>query len=274
MPEITANGVRLHYTEMGAGPQTVVFSHSYLASSAHFRPQMERLSSRYRCIAFDHRAHGDSEVTADGYDMETFYADAVALIEALNCAPCHFVGLSTGGFIGLRIGIRRPDLLLSLVLMDTSADAEPRLMALQYRALGHVVRWLGWRPVLGLVMRKMFARKFLRDPQRRGEVQAWRSRFLAVDRVAGPRFGLGIFARPSVHAKLDRINTPTLVMVGERDIATPPFRARRIAAGVPGADLVLIPDAGHLCTVEEPDAVNAALERFLARHSADVAATA
>jgi len=67
--------------------------------------------------------------------MENLYSDAVGFIEALDCAPCHFVGLSTGGFIGLRIGIRRPDLVKSLVLMDTSADDEPEETLRQYRQM-------------------------------------------------------------------------------------------------------------------------------------------
>jgi pimeloyl-ACP methyl ester carboxylesterase len=264
MPDVCVNGVRFHYTEMGDGPQAVVFSHSYLASSEHFLPQMEALAHRYRCIAYDHRGHGQSEVTRDGYEMERLYADAVGVIEALGCAPCHFVGLSTGGFIGLRLGIRRPDLVRSLVLMDTSADEEPPGAARQYRLLAHVVRWLGWRPVIPIVMRKMFARKFRTDPARRPEADAWRARFMAVDRTAGPRFGVGIFSRAGVRSELDRIKVPTLVMVGEQDIATPPSRARRIVEGIEGAELVVIPDAGHLCTIEEPEAVNAAIERFLA----------
>jgi pimeloyl-ACP methyl ester carboxylesterase len=264
MPDVCVNGVRFHFTETGDGPRTVVFSHSFLASSEHFLPQMEALAGRYRCVAYDHRGHGRSEVTQGGYEMESLYADAVGVIEAVGRPPCHFVGLSTGGFVGLRLGIRRPDLLRSLTLMDTSADEEPPGTARQYRLLGHLVRWLGWRPVVGTVMRKMFARKFRTDPARRQEVDAWRARFMAVDRAAGPKFGVGIFSRAGVRSELGRIELPTLVIVGEQDIATPPSRARRIAEGIAGAELVVIPDAGHLCTVEEPEAVNAAIERFLA----------
>lgn len=266
MPDLLANNVKLHYRDMGEGPQTVVFSHSYLATGEHFLPQMEALSSRFRCVAYDHRGHGGSEVPRDGYEMENLYRDAVALIEALDCAPCHFVGLSTGGFIGLRLGIRRPELLRSLTLMDTSADEEHPSLARQYRLLAHVVRWLGWRPVVGIVMKKMFAKKFRTDPCRRDEARAWRRRFLAMDRMAGPKFAIGIFGRDSVRSELHCITTPTMVIVGEQDIATPVSLARRIADGINGAELVIIPDAGHLCTVEEPAAVNAAIDRFLSPH--------
>jgi len=76
MSEITVNGVTLFYEEKGSGPETLVFSHSYLVDSTHFAPQIETLSDRYRCISYDHRGHGRSQVTEGGYDMENLYADA------------------------------------------------------------------------------------------------------------------------------------------------------------------------------------------------------
>ena len=267
MPETTVNGVKLHYEEAGSGPKTVVFSHSYLMDSRHFSPQIQALKDRYRCLAFDHRGHGQSEATQGGYDMENLYADAVAFIEAQDCAPCHFVGLSTGGFIGLRLGIRRPDLVQSLVLMDTSADAEPAKALLRYRLMMLVVRLLGIRPVVGRVIQLFFSKKTLGDPARAGEMREWRRRLLAVDRKAMVKLGQGIFGRTSVYEQLGQIKTPTLMVVGEDDFPTPLSRAERIANGIPGARLVVIPEAGHLCTVENPTAVNSAIEEFLAAHS-------
>jgi 3-oxoadipate enol-lactonase len=263
MPDIEVNGVKLHYEEMGAGSETIVFSHSYLVDHTHFHPQMRALAKKYRCIGFDHRGHGRSEVTQDGYDMENLYADAVAFIEEMGCAPCHFVGLSTGGFIGLRLGIRRPDLLKSLVLMDSSADAESGGKRIQYKLMMLIVRLLGTRAVAGRVMKMMFARKFLSDPARKHEAEEWKRRMIAADRMGLIRFGRGIFARKSVFDQIDQIKTPTLMVVGEQDVATTPEKARRIAGKIPGARLTIIPEAGHLCTIEEPDAVTSALEDFL-----------
>jgi 3-oxoadipate enol-lactonase len=263
MPEVLVNGAKLFYEEMGSGPETIVFSHSYLVDSHHFASQMQSLRNRYRCVAFDHRGHGRSEATETGYDMENLYADAVALIEALKCSPCHFVGLSTGGFIGLRIGIRRPELLRSLILMDTSADPEPKENFKQYRLLMFIVKWLGWWPVIGKVMPLFFGRKFLRDPSRKNEVREWKARIMSSNKEAMVKFGLGIFGRAGVYEELPKIKVPTLMIVGEEDMATPVGKAKRIAQNTPGAKLVVIPHAGHLCTVEEPAAVTAAIEEFL-----------
>jgi 3-oxoadipate enol-lactonase len=264
MPEVIVNGVRLHYDEAGDGPETIVFSHSYLLDGRHFAPQLDALSARYRCVAYDHRGHGRSEAARSGYEMEGLYADGLGVIEALGLAPCHWVGLSTGGFVGLRLALRRPDLLRGLVLMDTSADPEPRANRLRYRAMLLLLQTFGYWPLVGAVERILYGPRFRRDPARRDERQRWRARITAHDIPAMVRFGRGIFARDGLRERLGEITVPTLVVVGEHDKATPPATARRIADGIPGARLVVIPEAGHLTTLEAPDEVNRALEEFLA----------
>ena len=265
MPTVNSNGVQLYYVDTGKGLETIVFSHSYLVDHSHFNPQINVLKEHYRCIAFDHRGHGRSEKPASGYDMENLYQDAVGFIEALKCAPCHFVGLSTGGFIGLRIGVRRPDLVTSLILMDTSADAEPEGSTGRYKLMLFIFRWIGFWPVIKRALPLFFSPKFLNDPDRRREVAEWRQRLISNDSAAVSKFGHGIFSRDSIYDQIDKIQTPTLVIVGENDVATPVGRARRIAEKIPGAVLEVIPDAGHLCTVEEPAAVNSVIQKFLAK---------
>jgi pimeloyl-ACP methyl ester carboxylesterase len=116
-------------------------------------------------------------------------------------------------------------------------------------------------------MKKMFAKKFLKDPVRKDEAAEWKRRMKAADRLGMIRFGRGIFARQSVYDQIDKIETPTLVVVGEQDVATTPEKARRMAGKIPGAKLAVIPHAGHLCTIEEPEAVTSALQEFLAGSS-------
>ncbi len=263
MPTVNCNGVKLFYTDTEEGQDTVVFSHNYLVDHSHFNPQIEVLKEQYRCIAFDHRGHGQSGKPASGYEMENLYQDAVSFIEELGCAPCHFVGLSTGGFIGLRIGIRRPDLVKSLIMMDTSADAEPAEAMGEYKMMLFIVRWLGFWPVIGRVMPIFFAKKFLKDPSRQNEVAHWRQMLTSNDRPAVYKFGYGIFSRESVYDQIDKIQVPTLAIAGEYDMPTPVEKAKRIAEKIPGANLEIIPDAGHVCTVEEPEAVNSAIKSFL-----------
>src|SRR2546427_6434802 len=170
LPHCAVNGARLHYLEQGQGPESVVFAHGLLMSGRMFAA----LQNRYRCVTFDFRGQGESEVTRDGYDMETLAEDAAALIAAMRAAPCHFVGLSMGGFIGLRLAIRRPELLRTSTILSGSAEAEPWENVPKYRLLATTARWLGLRLVAGRVTKILFGRTFLEDPARAEDRQRWR----------------------------------------------------------------------------------------------------
>lgn len=265
MPFLTANGVKLYYEEWGAGPETILFFHSLLFNLRMFDAQIEALDDRYRCVAFDWRGHGRSEVADGGYDMDTLTADTVALIDALDCAPCHFVGFSTGGFVGLRLAIRHPELLRSLILVDTSAEPEPEENLPRYKLLTLVGRWLGMRLVAGPVMGVMFGEPFLSDPGRAEKREEYRRHVTGNSRVGAANAVRGVITREGVAEQLDDIDLPTLIVVGENDGATPPDKARRMHEGIAGSELVTIPRAGHMSPVEEPAAVTAAIEAFLQR---------
>src|SRR3546814_19404655 len=105
--------------------------------------------------------------------METVYADAVALIEALKLGAVHFAGLSMGGFVAMRLGARRPDLIRSLILMETSADPEPPENVPKYRKLNFIARRLGLGLVAGKVMQTMLSRTYMGHSARAKEWPAW-----------------------------------------------------------------------------------------------------
>lgn len=264
MPKLSINGVELNYVERGTGEQTVVFSHSYLVDHRQFEAQMAALEDRYRVIAYDHRDCGRSSAATAPYHLQDLVRDAVGVIEATGAAPCHFVGLSTGGFIGLRLALHHRQLLTSLVLMDTSAEAESLVHRLKYNAMFLTLRAVGVRPLLGSSMRLMFGRSALKDPSRAGMLAAWKERIAANDPGALVRFGRAISARDNVLEALRDVDVPTLVMVGEEDRALPLPLAEHMAAAIPGARLEVIRAAGHLSTIERPDAVNAVLVPFIA----------
>jgi pimeloyl-ACP methyl ester carboxylesterase len=263
MPKLQINHAEIYFEEHGAGPETIVFAHGLLWSGRMFDNQVNALQDRYRCITFDFRGQGQSQVTESGYDIDTLSEDAAALIEALQCAPCHFLGLSMGGFVGLRLAIRRPALLKSLMLLETSADPEPEENIGRYRLLNFVARWLGLRLVADRVMPIMFGEKFLSDPGRTKEKEEWRERMIANHRIGITRAVKGVISRAGVYDQLDKITIPTLIIVGDQDVATVPAKAERMHARIRGSKLVVVSGAGHTSTVEEPGAVNAALEAFL-----------
>ena len=263
MPTLDLNGARIHYEDSGGPGAPVVFAHGLLWSTRMFDAQVAGLRERFRCVAFDFRGQGQSEVTESGYDFETLTADTIALIDKLRLAPVHFVGLSMGGMMGMRVAARRPELVRSLVLLETSADPEPEENVPRYRRLNLVARWLGLSVVADKVMPIMFGRKFLQDPSRAAERQLWRSRMAANNRKGITRAVTGVITRRPIIDELAKVRAPTLIMVGDQDVATVPAKAQRIHERIANSRLVLIPGAGHSSTIEEPAFVNAQLGTFL-----------
>jgi pimeloyl-ACP methyl ester carboxylesterase len=222
-----------------------------------------QFKEHYRCVSFDFRGQGQSEVTRSGYDMETLYEDAIALIVQLGCAPCHFLGLSMGGFIGLRLAARHPELLRSLILLETTADPEPSENVAKYKQLTFVARWFGLGLVVDRVMPVMFGQTFLSDPARALECREWRHRMGGNHRLGITRTTTGVITRKGVESEIDGIRVPTLILVGDEDVAVPPVHSQRLHERIAGSRLEIIPHAGHTSTVEEPTAVNGAIATFL-----------
>ena len=215
-----------------------------------FDAQVAQFKEHYRCVAFDFRGQGQSEVTRSGYDMETLYEDAIALIEQLGCAPCHFLGLSMGGFIGLRLAARHPELLRSLILLETTADPEPSENVAKYKQLTFVARWFGLGLVVDRVMPVMFGRTFLGDPVRALERREWRQRMSVNHRLGITRATTGVITRQGIESEIDKITVPTLILVGYEDVAVPPVHSQLLHEHIAGLCLEIIPRAVHTSTVE------------------------
>lgn len=262
------NGTSLYVEDTGGPGPPVAFSHGLLLSCRMFDAQVDALRSSHRCIAWDHRGQGMSApATTPSVSIDQCTDDAIALLERLATGPVHFVGLSMGGFVGMRVAARRPDLVRTLTLLDTSAEAEPRENLPRYRRLVAVVRLLGARPVTGAVMGILFGRSWLADPARAAERTRWR-RQLAGNRRAIVRAVAGVIDREDATALLPRIRCPVTVAVGDEDVATVPATSERIVRAVPGAVLVRLPGAGHSSSIEVPDAVTRTIRETIARADA------
>jgi len=257
------NGTQLFYRDRGQGDETIVFSHGLLFDSRQYEDQIDSLKASYRCIAYDHRGQGQSTSSRSPViDLETLYFDAVALIERLEIAPCHFVGLSMGGFVGLRLAARRPDTVSTLTLLGTRAQQEPAANLAKYRRLNRIARTLGTRPIAGRLMPIFFGDSFLSDPARSQARQAWRKRIAACQRDVYKAVN-GVLYRPSIEAELQNIQTPTLILHGEQDRAIPPQAGRQLAAAISKAEFYLVPNAGHSSPIEQPNGVTERMGQFL-----------
>lgn len=268
MPLIHVNGADVHYTDTGAPADrpdapVVVFGHGVLFSGWMFTDQVEALKDEYRCVTVDWRSQGQSPAARDGHDMDTLTVDLVALLDQLGLDQVHYVGLSMGGFVGMRLAARHPERVLSLTLLNTTADPENPKMAPRIKLLANVYRFVGIGPVRGQAEPLLFSSVSLSDPAFRARVDEWIGWLKEVDRAGIRRALRGVVERLSVADELGRIKARTLVVVGAEDVSTPPERGEAIAAGIDGARLETLPDCGHSSTIEQPDVVTELLRKHL-----------
>lgn len=271
MPFLSVGDAEIHYLDthdpaLGPDAPTIVFGHGLLFSGWLFGPQIEALRTDYRCIAVDWRGQGRSSAPAGAYDMDTLTADAIALIEQLDVGPVHYVGLSMGGFVGMRLAARRPDLVRSLTLLDTSAQPEPAENVRKYKLLATVYRLLGIGPVRKQVEPIMFGPGTLADPRRRTVVDAWVRELKPVPRAGMRTAILGVVDRHGVEDELAQIQAPTLVAVGADDTATVVSKSEFLAEHIAGARLEVVPDCGHSSTIEQPEQITQLIVEHVAAH--------
>lgn len=263
MPTVKVNGVELFYRESGQGSETIIFSHGLLMDQSMFEAQRAAFEPQYRVIAYDHRGQGQSEDPGNGQDMDTLTTDAAGLIQAVGAAPCHFAGLSMGGFVGMRLAARRPLLVRSLTLMNTGPDREPWSTRLRYGFLAQLVAVVGTAPFTGIAVKQLFGKTTRRNPAQRLMLKEWTEKLKLRPRSVARALS-GVMNRQEVTAdELRSIGCPTLVIAGEDDTARPPDDSERLASFIPGARLVRIPGCGHSSSLEAPQAIIRAMQELI-----------
>ena len=272
VPTIRANGVNLFYKESGSGPETIVFSHGLLMDHTMFEPQRAVFEKQYRVIAYDHRAQGQSEDIGRGYDMSTIADDAALLIRALNAAPCHFAGLSMGGFAGMRVAAHHPELIRTLTLMNTTATREKLPNRLRYNFLAQMVKIIGPAPFTPIAVKELFGQTTRRSAERRPMLEQWTRKLRARPKNIAPSLQAVMNRRQFRAEEMAAIHCPTLIITGEDDTAQPPRNSASLIAGIRGARHVNFPGAGHSSCLETPDEVTAAMQELFQSVSANQSA--
>jgi len=265
---VKVNHVNLFYKESGSGPETIVFSHGLLMDHTMFEPQRAAFEKQYRVIAYDHRAQGQSEDPGRGYDMSTLADDATMLIRTLNAAPCHFAGLSMGGFVGMRVAAHHPELVRTLTLMNTTADKEKLSSRLRYDFLAQLVKIVGTAPFTSIAVRELFGQSTRSSAAQRDMLDAWTAKLRSRPKNIARSLQSVMNRRAFRKSEMDAIYCPTLIIAGEEDTPQPPANAQSLVKGIRGARFVTIPKAGHSSSLEQPDAVIAAMRELFASASA------
>ena len=252
------NHTRLFVQDQGQGEPALVFLHFYGGSSRTWQPVMDQLQTRYRCLAYDHRGWGQSDKPATGYGIPELAADALALLAQLDLGSYVLVGHSMGGKVAQLLASQRPAGLRGLVLVAPSPATPTHLPEPAFQALLHaydtpanaqaaLTHVLTHRPLPAAVQQRT-----LNDMQRQ---------------VEASRVGWPTIAMPQdVSANLARINVPVLLIASEYDQVDPVAHLQaELLPRLPGAQFVVVPNAGHLVMLEAPTDVAHLLDTFVQR---------
>jgi len=264
MPTIRVNRVNLFYKESGSGPETIVFSHGLLMDHTMFEPQRAAFEKQYRVIAYDHRAQGLSEDPGRGYDMSTLADDATMLIRTLGAAPCHFAGLSMGGFVGMRVAAHHPELVRTLTLMNTTAMKEKLSSRLRYNFLAQMVKIVGTAPFTSIAVKELFGESTRRSAEKRPMLDEWTGKLRTRPKNIAKSLKAVMNRRAIRKNELDAIQCPTLIIAGEEDTPQPPGNSQGLATDIRDARFIAIPRSGHSSSLEQPEAVIAAMRELFA----------
>lgn len=256
VPEDAA-GPALTYVDRGPRSRApAVLLHSLGTDHRMWRPQLDALAAHRRVLAVDSRGHGGSG-WRPGVDVDAWVDDLARLLDRTGVGPATFVGVSMGGVQALGFALRHPDRTAGLVLADTFAELTPDVAEAKIAAMSGGASELG----MPAYADRYVADTFTTEPHV-PEAELVRD---AIATMAVEPYVASVRACFSARlaSRLPEVSAPTLVLWGERDAKTPRELSERLAAGIPGATLRVVPDAGHLSNLENPQAFLDAVERHL-----------
>jgi 3-oxoadipate enol-lactonase len=245
--------VKLHHRFDGPEDAPVlVLANSIGTTLELWDAQIPAFAPEFRVLRYDQLGHGRSEVPPGPYTGELLGRELLGLLGELGVERFSFCGLSLGGAVGMWLGANASERLDGLVLAGTSAYFGPPERWIERAQL---VRAEGMEPIADATMERWFTPAF-------AGIAPFRAGL-----VATPAEGYAACCEAlrdwDFRAELGRISAPTLVLVGADDPATPPEQAELIAAGIPGARLLVLPNAAHLLNVEQPEMFDAAVLEHL-----------
>lgn len=257
---IETNGIQINCELSGKKKApVVVLSHSLACSMVMWRPQLERLKSRFRVLRFDTRGHGGSDAPPGPYTLEQLVDDAVGILDKLGLDRVRFVGLSMGGMIAQGLALDHPDRIERLVLADTSARIPAEAQPVWQERID-AVHSGGMQAAAESTLERWFTPDYLK--QNAPEIDEIRQQILATP-ITGYIGCSEAIRRLNYLNRLSAIQTPTLIMVGADDPGTPVAAAEAMHAQIKNSKLVVIPDAAHLSNIEQAQIFNHNLIAFL-----------
>jgi pimeloyl-ACP methyl ester carboxylesterase len=264
--EVTrAGGVEVVYQRIGEGPP-LVFVHGAGDDGRIWKPQLVALADEFTVVAWDEPGAGRSSDLPPEFALADYARCLAAVVGDVGLGPAHIAGLSWGGTVAQELYRRHPGLVATLILIDTYAGWRGSLSAEEVSARVHRAREMLAAPPDGLDL--LFPGLFAGDPP--AKFVSLLEEIAADVRPESLARQLSIMAATDQRDLLPQIVVPTLLIWGELDERSPVSIAHAFEQAIPGAELVLIPGAGHLSNLEKPEMINDAIRKFCRAHSSGV----
>jgi pimeloyl-ACP methyl ester carboxylesterase len=257
-------GTELEYDAQGQGP-AVLFLHAFPLGLFMWDAQAAALRATHRVVRFDARGFGGSPPGDSLLTMERIADDGAALLDHLGIERAVVWGCSMGGYAAFAMVRRHADRIRGLVLQDTRAAADTEDARKNRSTLAEKVLKEGAQAALDAFLPKLLGATSHKE--RPAVVARVREMVLRASPrgIANALYGLA--ARADSFPTLREIRVPNLILCGEEDTITPVADSEALAKGIAGSRLEVVPRAGHLCSLESPEAVNAAVLGFLSTPS-------
>jgi pimeloyl-ACP methyl ester carboxylesterase len=260
----TNDPVSIAYEIQGSGP-LVVFLHGIGGNRTNWYGQIEHFSDRFCAVTWDARGYGASADSPQALKFSDYADDLLRLLDHLKVERAHLVGLSMGGMIVQDFYSRYASRVATLSLVDTSAGfggaSDEVKRDFLSRRLDPLEKGLTPKDIAPGVV-QVLASKYATLAAREQLIAS-----LSALRPEPYKQALHAIVTTDFRSVLSHITVPTLVIVGDDDVVTPPSASEFLVQNIPGAALIRIPQAGHLTNIEKPEAFNAALRPFLERHA-------
>lgn len=250
------NGIDLFVSDEGEGKPALIFLHFWGGSSATWAGVISLLKDRYRCISYDSRGWGRSEKPDEGYNIASLADDALALIKVLKTDNYILIGHSMGGKVAQYIAAQKPAGLTKLILVAPSPSYSTQLppdlaegMRTAYTSPGRINETID----------HVFKVTHIDADLRKALVEGLQNH------NTSSRLGwTDIALLENVSAGVAKINVPTLIIAGENDIVDTPDRLEKeVLSLIPGSEMIVIPDVGHLSMLEKPSVVAKLIGDFI-----------
>jgi 3-oxoadipate enol-lactonase len=252
---------RIAVDHAGAGPLALLL-HGVGGNRSNWRDQLPVFAQHFQAVAWDARGYGDSDDYDGPLDMADFSADLLRVIDHFRAPRAHLIGLSMGGMIAMDFYQRHPDQVASLVLCDTGPGLRRTMSDAgveEFLRLRKAPLLAGRQPA---EFAPVVARSLVSPAARAGALDQL---VASLSRLHPQSYlkALECVTRYDGIGDLRGYRVPALVVVGADDTLTPPSVSERMAAEIPGAELCVIDDAGHLSNIEQPEAFNRRVLDFL-----------